>query len=399
MIHFNSYLHRAEFYDLIRRWMYDDLISSDAGRITRLVHFNNTYISRYLHRFSTWIFKEIHGNDLVSRRVRTKAELKDAICVDPPTINRRVEQLIQDYREHPEHYYRETPFHGTLFFKPQNGSQLYVGSNRIKRVRRLAEKSARRIIDRIFEAIKLHAEALADDRARSMGISREKLLTQPGDMLAEFLWAEKRMQEDLKNHRPIPVDDELVINDVAGIKVLLEKGQQDRVLELLRGSRDCEITEVEPHRGNYNATNVLITYRPDKQDIIAQPLSQSMLGLMHSRGLDPEPAQAEFQEFVLRGESQVTIEVIVSDYQEMMESEIGRCMHEDRIIEQRLRQEYRGHLSKNVEYLMEYMFAFAVSRRSRISELPIKLWNRYLPDTYEEVIKALYNIPSAHLDV
>ena len=32
MIHVNSYLHRAEFYDLIRRWMYNDLMSSDAGR-------------------------------------------------------------------------------------------------------------------------------------------------------------------------------------------------------------------------------------------------------------------------------------------------------------------------------------------------------------------------------
>lgn len=399
MIQINSYLHRAEFFDLIRRWMYNDLLASDAGRITRLVHYNNTYISRYLARFSTWVFGQLHGAELRRQPVRTKAELKDAICVDAPYHTARCEQLIRDYRLHPEHYYRETPFHGTLFFAQRDGGELYVGSNRMKRVRRLAEKSARRIIDRIFEAIKLHAEALADDRARALGIPREDLLTEPDDMLAEFLWAEKHMQEDLRNHRPITVHNDMEINDVAGIKVILEGEEQARVLRLLADDDACEVIEVEPHRGNYNATNVLVDYRPDKDAILTQPLSEGILGLMQSRGVDRDTAQQEFIDFVRRGEDAVTIEVIVSNYQEMLESEIGRCMHEDRIIEQRLRQEYRGHLSKNVEYLMEYMFAFAVSRRSQVDELPIKLWNRYLPDTFEEIIKALYNIPPTHLDV
>ncbi len=399
MIHINSYLHRAEFFDLIRRWMYNDLLVSDAGRITRLVHYNNTYISRYLARFSTWVFSALHGPKLRRQPVRTKAELKDAICIDAPTRTARSEQLIRDYRLHPELYYRETPFHGTLFFAQRDGEELYAGSNRMKRVRRLAEKSARRIIDRIFEAIKLHAEALADDRARALGIPREDLLTEPDDMLAEFLWAEKHMQEDLRNHRPITVHNDMEINDVAGIKVILEGEEQARVLRLLADDDACEVIEVEPHRGNYNATNVLVEYKPDKGAIISQPLSEGILGLMQSRGVDRDAAQQEFVDFVERGEEAVTIEVIVSNYQEMLESEIGRCMHEDRIIEQRLRQEYRGHLSKNVEYLMEYMFAFAVSRHSQVDELPIKLWNRYLPDTFEEIIKALYNIPPTHLDV
>ena len=70
------------------------------------------------------------------------------------------------------------------------------------------------------------------------------------------------------------------------------------------------------------------------------------------------------------------MEIIVSDYEEMMESEIGRCMHEDRIIEQRLRQQYRGHLAKNITYLMEYLFTFPSSQQVELGELPFKLWNR-----------------------
>lgn len=399
MIHVNSYLHRAEFYDLIRRWMYNDLMSSDAGRLTRLVHYNNAFVGRSLHRFSLWLFGALHRGQLVTQTARTKSEIKDAICVHPPYRNRRIGQLIRDYHDHPEHYYRETPFHGTLFFAADGGGRLYVGCNRLKRVRRLAEKSARRIIDRIFEAIKLHAEALADDRARALGVQRRNLVSEPDHMLAEFLWAEKRMQEDLKHHRPIPVDEELAINDVAGIKVILEEPDQQRVLDMLYADSACEVTEVEPHTGTYNATNIIVRHRPDKAAILNQPLSESLLALMQSRGIERDRVHEEYTEFVLSGESQINIEVILSDYQEMLESEIGRCMHEDRIIEQRLRQEYRGHLSKNVEYLMEYMFAFAVSRHARLSVLPIRLWNRYLPDYFEEVIKGLYNVPPAHLDV
>ena len=282
---------------------------------------------------------------------------------------------------------------------PQNGSDLYVGSNRIKRVRRLAEKSARRIIDRIFEVIKLHAEALADNRARALGIQRTELLTDPGDMLSEFLLAEERIQHDLHNLRPSLLGAELVINDVAGIKAIVEDHRHSAMLDLLSSMPDCKVIEVEPHKGYYNATNVIVSYRPDKEAICDQPLSEGLLDLMQSRGIEPEQALLEFYEFVRQGERSIYIEVIICSYQEMLESEIGRCMHEDRIIEQRLRQEYRGHLSKNVEYLMEYLFAFAVSNRSRIEELPIKLWNRYLPDYFEEVIKALYNIPPTHLDV
>lgn len=399
MITINSFLHRAEFYDLIRRWMYGDLLSSDPGNLTRLVHFNNAYISRYLDSFSSWLIQSFHEAPLKKVRARTKAEIKDAVCRNPPYTNERIEQLVRDYNQHPEYYYRETPFLGHMFFIEIEGRDLYLGSRRIKRVKRLAEKAARRIVDRIFEAIKIHAEALAYDRARTAGIPMENLFSEPEDMLAEFLWAEKRMQDDLKNHRSIPVDDDLVINDVAGIKVILEGKEQTKVLRTLAGSPDCEVLEVEPHRGNYNATNILAEYRPDKTEILSKPLSEPLLDFFFSMGMDRKMVQEEFEQWVLLGEDSVTIEVIISDYQEMMESEIGRCMHEDRIIDQRLRQEYRGHLSKNVEYLLEYIFAFAISKNTELKELPIKLWNRYLPDYFEEVIKGLYKIPPTHFDI
>jgi len=82
-----------------------------------------------------------------------------------------------------------------------------------------------------------------------------------------------------------------------------------------------------------------------------------------------------------------------------LESEIGRCMHEERIIEQRKAQQYRRYLAENITYLIEYLFLFPASLETEIYELPIKLWNRYLPDYLDDVLRKLFRLPpSAILD-
>jgi hypothetical protein len=397
MIRINSYLHRNLFYDVVRRWMYNLTYPSDAELITRLAHFNTVFVSRYLEIFSRTILEKLHGADLKTGKALLKSDLKDVLVASPPYLNERIEELIREYREHPERYYRATPFSGTLFFIERADKQCYIGSTRIKRVRRLAEKSARRIADSIFEAIKRRADVLADDRARRLGIPHDQLVTRSEDMDEEFNKAEGRFLEDLRNKRPIHFEDELIINDVAGLKVIVEDCDFSRVVETIRQTGNCEIIEEEPHTGRYNAVNLIVSYTPQKDQILQAPLGPGTLKTIEARGLDPDHADREFADFIHIGEDQVNIEVIVSNYQEMLESEIGRCMHEDRIIRQRLQQKYRGHLAKNVEYLMVYLFNFAVSARSDLGELPIKLWDRYLPDYFDEVIRSLFDLPPLRL--
>jgi hypothetical protein len=395
MITINSFLHRDELDDIILRWMYDEARPEDADLITRLVYFNHIYVSRYLEQFSQRIFRELHPGELSAREIRSKGELKDALVADPPFRNERIDELVSDYRQNPGRFYRETPFHGTLYFRSQNGDTDYVGSSRIKRVRRLAEKSARRIIDRMFELIKRHADILADERARLLGIPRENLLTAPEDMTDEFLQAEQRLVDDLRVKRPIAVAErKLVINDVAGTKVTLEEPQQQRFIEFLGGLPGCEIVEEERHTGRYNATNLIVRYRPLREEMLAKPLGGRTLAVMQHRGLSASKASRAFTDFVVSGEEEVYLEIILSTYQEMLESEIGRCIHEDRVIEQRLCQQYRGPLARNIQCLMEYLFTFPASRQQELGELPIKLWNRYLPDYFDEILKRLFQIPA-----
>jgi hypothetical protein len=68
-------------------------------------------------------------------------------------------------------------------------------------------------------------------------------------------------------------------------------------------------------------------------------------------------------------------------------------MHEERITRQRLDQQHHEQLARNIEFLLEYLFAFPASQRRQLGKLPIQLWNRYLPDYFDDVIKALFDIP------
>ena len=393
MITINSFLHRNDFKDFILRWMYCDLRSSDADLITRLVHFNNIYLSRYLQIFSENVFRSLHKCELFSKPAYVKSDLKDLIVANPPYHDERIDGLITDYHADPGRFYRETPFHATLFFKKSDLGDEYVGSSRKKRVHRMAEKSARRIIDWMSDAIRKRADMLADDRARTLGIPRDQLATPQAEMIEEFFKAENRLLEDFREKRNITDAEEMVINDVAGMKVILTESRQGELLELLRGMSGCEIVEEEKHSGKYNATNVIVRYIPPREEILSRPLGGRIVDVMRLRGSGASDANREFGEFVRSGEDHVYLEIIVSDFEEMLESEIGRCMHEDRIIEQRLRQPYNGHLAKNIEYLMEYLFVFPYSAQYEIEELPIKLWNRYLPDYFDEVLRKLYYSP------
>jgi hypothetical protein len=394
MIRIDSYLHRTVLSGLVRRWMHHEVDAADAGLIARLINFNHLYVSRYLHLFTEGIFRELYPDGVTQRPALRKGDLKDALVNRAPYRNARIDELIRDYRSRPERYYRDTPFHGMLFFAQGEGIETCIGSSRIKRARRLAEKTARRIIDRIFVNIKKHAEELAEERARRLGISRDQLVTPLEEMQEEFLKAERRLLEDLQQGRPFAEDEDVVISDVAGIKMILEAPQQEQLIALLNRFPDCRIVEQEFHNGRYNATNLIVCFSPDRERILSRPVGGRILTLMQARGSDPEQVQQAFADFVRTGEPSVSLEIIVSNYEETLESEIGRCIHEDRIIRQRLTQQYRGHLSKNIEYLMEFLFAFPMSAQRELTELPIKLWNRYLPDYFDEVLKNLFDIPT-----
>ncbi|MGV8080208.1 MAG: hypothetical protein AB2L22_09130 [Syntrophales bacterium] len=394
MIQITSYLHHSILDDIIKRWMYADARPDDGEAIVRLVHFNNLFVCRYLGILAENVFGGPDDGRTTFQRISRKGALKDLLIENPPYRNDRIDSLIAQYLLSPGHYYRETPFHGILVCRTDGEGRHYAGSYRIKRARRIAEKAARRVVDEVFAAIRRNADLLAEERARRFGIPRHELITSPEEMNEEFQRAEEAFLDDLRLRRPLEEPGEILINDVGGMKIVWENPSLDPLYETLSRA-GCTIVEREEHRGPYNAVNLTVRYRPPREAILERPVRGHVLSYFQERGWSDDRVNTAFAEFVISGEETVLLEIIVSTFQELLESEIGRCMHEDRIAEQRSARPYRGHLARNIGYLLEYLFTLPEAPLPIPRELPIRLWDRYLPDTFFDIMKDLFRIPPA----
>jgi len=394
MIRINSFLHRQKLLDITHRWFFNRLEPGDLPLLKALINFNSIWIGRVGKDFATRFFHEFTGVHPTGQKIGSKGDFKDLLIESPHYENARIRTLIRRYQERPERYFRETPFAGVAYQIMDGGKPTFVGSTRIKRVRRISEKGGRRVTNFIFEEIKEMADTLALQRADALGITKAELITSHTDMENEFERAEHHIEMEISRGSLFHRRMEFILEDVLGAKVVAEDDQQDRVLQILKDNPACQILEVEHHRGRYNGTNVVFRYSPSKDELLQKPLEPSTLSKLESCGMEPDTLEDEFRQFVLSGEESIHIELIMSTYQELLESEIGRSMHEERILQQRLKQNYRGHLGRNVGYLMEYIFACAISPRKEIEQLPLIIWNRYMPDYFDEVLKDLFHIPS-----
>ena len=183
----------------------------------------------------------------------------------------------------------------------------------------------------------------------------------------------------------------LDVPDVVGMKVIVEDHALEEFLGIVREHPACAITEVERHDGVYKAVNLHVAYTLPRRLLRANPPSDRYLEVLVSRGFVREEITRDYEAFVDEAEPQVTLEIIVSSFQEFLESEIGRCMHEERVLSQRSRPDYRGPLATNVRYLMNYVLSLCRSpRMEEIDDIPIKLWGRYMTDTVSYFIRALF---------
>jgi hypothetical protein len=184
---------------------------------------------------------------------------------------------------------------------------------------------------------------------------------------------------------------------VAGIKVIVEPKEYAGFRDLVARTPGVVIVEEEHHVGNYKGINLRLAYSLPKKRLLAQPLNPAYRRLLAYRGFNPDGLARRYREFVESAEDEVFFEMIVSSYQEFLESEIGRCMHEERILMQRAHYEYNGLLATNIRYLMGYMLDMCRAPWcADLEEVPVKLWVKYMPDAIERVVRRLY-IPEEFL--
>jgi hypothetical protein len=132
-----------------------------------------------------------------------------------------------------------------------------------------------------------------------------------------------------------------------------------------------------------------------REFLAAHPPQGEYLRVLANRGFDADQVATQYGEFLEKAEDHVLLEIIASNFQEFLESEIGRSMHEERILAQRSNFEYKSHLATNIRYLMDYMLALCLAPgQDGLMEVPIKLWVRYMPDTMDCITRGLFEVPT-----
>jgi len=391
MLYLESFTHRVTLAEIISRWMVNQAQPGDVRQIKKIVNFNS-YMSRvWVDALVRQLLRQLHGSEAPQIIARTKGELKDFVVDHPTYSNARIAEMCDRYRRFPEDFYRETPLDGSYYVLNHDGPPRFVACSRIKHFRRIAEKGSRRIVDFMLSRIRINADALAEERARSMGIAKNQLVSSPEQMADEFRHAERRVIKSIKRgtiQAGLPV---LAIPDVVGAKLIVEDADYPRLLAALKATGVCEVLEEERHTGNYKAVNLRIAYTVPRDLLAAFPPSGPYRRVLEFRGFDPATLRNEYLEFVEQGDDRVLVEIIVANFQEYLESELGRCMHEERVLSQRAHPDYQGHLSTNVRHLMDYILGLCLGPDiPEITDVPLKLWVKYMPDTIEHLMRACY---------
>lgn len=397
MILLTSMLHREALKDIIFRWMCNQLLQEDCESIKRIVNFNVHVLNLYLASFCNDLFSYLSGEEIWSFQVSTKGRLKDFILDVAPYKDERLEYIRTRYKRYPEDFYRSAPFYGEIYCSGAKEHPIYLGHSRIKRFRRVAEKVSRRMISIIFDEIKKRADALAFQRASRLGIPKEKLVTPFEEQKEEFIHAERRFIKQLRNGVFYP-NEAIVqtgrIHDVAGAKVVIDDDRTHEFERFFDDKPNCSISEKEEHTGIYDAANYIIDLRVDKKGLLERLPDPRVTDVLSTRGMNRDTIIEDYKTFIETAEDNVFLEVITSNYPEMIESEFGRSMHEERILAQREQVGYRSSIARNVMYITEYLFLFAICGKEYIPELPIKLWEKVMPDTYDHAIRELWDIPT-----
>lgn len=389
-MYITSFVHREELFQMVQRWFCDRLEPTDGQRVTKILICDGFILGETLDDLTKLLISTFSDVPYRVQRLHFKGELRDIICQSIYAHNNRTAELVESYRKNPDFFFTEAPVDGTAYL---NATNRLLAVYRIKRPRRIAEKANRYIANHIFRMVQNRARQMAEERAQQIGVPLEHLLTAEEDMEREFTLAEEMIASAFRKGQARFEKPAVTINDVGGIKYVTDEEVLYRVEEFFLKHHDFKVFERSEHTGNYRAKSMVVEVPWDKEKVCRSFLENRAWEKYLNRGIPEEELQKGLEHLVEDAEPRICIEVTLTTFDDLVESELGRGIHEERIITQRGQTVYMGHIPLNVEFLVEYLFSVAVSPRIHIDRLPVKLWGRYLPDTISYHIRQLYYLP------
>jgi hypothetical protein len=389
-MYLTSLIHREILFEMVCRWFCNRLHPDDGLILTQSLICDGYVLGETLDSATRLLLEFLHAPPFAMKPIRFKGELRDLLCDDRRGETARVKELIQSYREDPEFYYRMAPVNGMACL---DGRGRLLGLYRIKRPRRIAEKANRYVASWIFKTVQDKARELAEERAKNIGIPLKYLLTPETEMAREFIEAEKMIAEAFRRGEILLDKTAMTINDVGGIKIVADEDQLSRLEERLSRHPLLKVLGEESYQGNYQAKSLILEMPWDRERMGHTFKVSRAWERYADRGIDPQILRQGIEPFFEGAEPSLCFELILSTFPAMVESEMGVSLHETRIIAQRGNRRYKGYIPMNVELLIEYLLAVALSPATRIEGLPVKIWGRYLPDTISCHIRQLYRLP------
>ena len=386
-MYISAYLHRQELLQITQRWISDRLAPDDAMQITRILTYDSFIAWHTLVDFVQTLTRELDQPKVRQLPLYRKKDLKDFITASAHTPCPRTTELISGYCRMPEFYYVGSPMAGFLFHDPAGR---VLSLCRFKRVKRIAEKASRYAALHMYDHVRRQTETLLQDA----GTPRPENGSLPSEVRAA---AERRIIADIRQGRFKLPRKAMEIQDVVGAKVIDWGFGQAGVEAAIARLPRAEILEKEAHQGNYNAIHYSIRLEIDPGPIITAFRASPHKETCRRRGLSANGGTADFEDFIGGGATDLSLDLILTTFEELIESEIGRSMHESRIFRQRQECTVYGNIPVNIEYIIEYLLAVGLSPSVKVDEIPIKIWGRYLPDTLSHCIRGLYGIPEFSL--
>lgn len=393
-MYLTSFIHRERLFGIAERWFCGRLEPDDALHLTHTLVCDGFVIGEMVKVLGRLLIEALHRATFSETRIYSKGQLRDALCRSSRDRNPRVEELLALYQRKPDFYYREAPINAFMCVDP--GGNL-LGLYRIKRPRRIAEKANRRIADWIFHTVQNKARSMARERALKLGIPMEHLLTPENEMVREFIDSEELIAQSFRDGRIQFDRTALRIDDVGGIKLIADADRLSRLESSLRDIPGVRVLERERYDGVYQATSLSLLVAWDFEHVCRMYRNTGSWEKYSNRGIPEAVLRKGLEPFLLDGEPFITLELILTTFPDLVESELGNSIHEERIRAQRDNREYRGYIPMNVEFLVEYLFAVGFSPIVHIDEIPIKLWGRYLPDTLSTHIRRFHGVPEYDL--
>ena len=388
-MYLSAFLHREQLFEITNRWLSDRPKPSDGLKIKRIIAFDSFAAWETMLQFIETLIPHLFPCAVKKKALFHKRELKDFLCSNRHPQTDRTNTLVEQYRLMPEYFYVGSPIVGYIF---HDSTDAIKGICRFKRIKRIAEKASRYAGQFVFNEILKPSGKQSTQNP--VGFTDFKDCPISPEFLSEL---EKTAMTRIRADGLALPANSVTIDDILGVKIVEDNTSEYSLEGTIEKIPNARILDKENHSGNYHAIHYLVELSADFKTICRLFSQNTNYRESIRKRIPLENLEEEFSRFVSSGEKTIHLELILTTFEDLLESEIGRSMHEGRIFQQRLQQRLYGNIPLNIEYIIEYLFAVGMSPTNQVTELPIKLWGRYLPDSIGYQIRKLYQMPESAL--